>query len=367
VDPGLTTLLDFKFQPQVKAGRGEHGRGKAQYGKRGTDRWVRVPPGTLITDAETGELIADLRTLDARCIVAHGGRGGKGNAHFATPTNQAPRYAQPGTPGEEKRLLLELHLMADVGLVGYPNVGKSTLISTVSAARPRIADYPFTTLVPHLGVVRFDEEGSFVLADIPGLIEGAHRGRGLGDRFLRHLSRTTLLIHLLDISGLSGRDPMADFDAINAELRAFDAALAAKPQLVVANKLDLHEVRDRYPEMQARFAQRGITLWGISAATRQGVAALMREAGGRRHALRKQSATEQVPAPSNDTFAVPPQEPISSEERPSIRRQERAVTQDDRLEESVQDLSRSPLVGRVFSAAVSRGRPRKTSPVSGKA
>ncbi|MBP1684616.1 MAG: Obg family GTPase CgtA [Deltaproteobacteria bacterium] len=295
VDPGLTTLLDFKFQPRVQAGRGEHGRGKEQYGKRGEDRLVRVPPGTLVTDVETGEQIADLRIPHERCIVAHGGRGGRGNAHFATPTNQAPRYAQPGTPGEDKRLRLELHLMADVGLVGYPNAGKSTLIAAVSAARPRIADYPFTTLVPHLGVVRFDEDSSFVLADIPGLIEGAHRGRGLGDRFLRHVSRTTLLIHLLDISGLSGRDPMADFDAINAELRAFDAALATKPQIVVANKLDLQEARERYPELRTRFAQRGIALWGISAATREGVAALMREAGRRWQALRKESAAGTAP------------------------------------------------------------------------
>jgi GTP-binding protein len=286
VDPGLTTLLDFKFQPLLKAGRGEHGRGKQQYGKRGADRVVRVPAGTLVHDAETGELVADLQEPEARCVVAQGGRGGRGNAHFATPTNQAPRYAQPGTPGEERRLRLELHLMADVGLVGYPNVGKSTLITAVSAARPRIADYPFTTLVPHLGVVRFDDEGSFVLADIPGLIEGAHRGLGLGHRFLRHLSRTTLLIHLLDISGLTGRDTMSDYDAINHELEAFDVTLAAKPQIVVANKLDLAEARERFPAVRSRFDARGIELWGISAATGDGVAALMREVGRRWQALR---------------------------------------------------------------------------------
>ncbi len=258
VDPGLTTLLDFKYQPLLKAGRGEHGRGKEQYGKRGADRVVRVPPGTIVRNAENGELIADLRVPHGRAIVAHGGRGGRGNMHFATPTNQAPRYAQPGTPGEELRLQLELQLMADVGLVGYPNAGKSTLISKVSAARPRIADYPFTTLVPHLGVVRFDDEGSFVLADIPGLIEGAHRGLGLGYRFLRHLSRTSLLIHLIDASGLSGRDPMADYETINHELAAFDATLAAKPQVVVANKLDLAEARARFPDLQARLAARGV-------------------------------------------------------------------------------------------------------------
>jgi GTP-binding protein len=290
VDPGLTTLLDFKFQPLLKAGRGEHGRGKQQYGKRGADKVVRVPPGTIVRNADTGELIADLRAPPERAIVAHGGRGGRGNMHFATPTNQAPRFAQPGTPGEELHLRLELQLMADVGLVGYPNAGKSTLISRVSAARPRIAEYPFTTLVPHLGVVRFDDEGSFVLADIPGLIEGAHRGLGLGHRFLRHLSRTSLLIHLIDISGLTGRDPLADYDAINHELSAFDATLAAKPQVVVANKLDLTEARERFPALQARFAGRGVALHGISAATGEGVAALMREAGRRWRA--RQPASE---------------------------------------------------------------------------
>ncbi len=289
VDAGLTTLLDFKFQPLIKAGRGEHGRGKEQYGKRGADRAVRVPPGTIVTDAETNDLVADLQQPDERVVVAHGGRGGRGNAHFATPTNQAPRYAQPGTLGEERRLRLELHLMADVGLVGYPNVGKSTLISAVSAARPRIADYPFTTLVPHLGVVRFDEDNSFVLADVPGLIEGAHRGHGLGDRFLRHLSRTSLLVHLLDISGLTGRDPVADYDAINRELEAFSASLAAKPQIVVANKLDLAESRERLPSIRARFADRGIELWAVSAATREGVSELMSEVGRRWRRLRSES------------------------------------------------------------------------------
>jgi GTP-binding protein len=305
VDPGLTTLLDFKFQPLIKAGRGEHGRGKEQYGKRGEDRVVRVPPGTIVKDADSGDLIADLGQAHERCIVAQGGRGGKGNAHFATSTNQAPRYTQPETPGEEKRLRLELHLLADVGLVGYPNAGKSTLISAVSAARPRIADYPFTTLVPHLGVVRYADEASFVLADVPGLIEGAHRGRGLGDRFLRHLSRTTLLIHLLDVSGLDGRDPLADFDAINVELQAFDPALAAKPQIVVANKLDLSEARERFPDVRARLASRGIELWGISAATREGVTALMREVGRRWQVLHKESALRQTPPSPEHEFPLP--------------------------------------------------------------
>ena len=295
-DPGLTTLLDFKYQPLLRAGRGEHGRGKHQFGKRGTDLEVRVPVGTIVRDVESGDLLADLTEGRRRYVVAQGGKGGRGNMHFATPTNQAPRYAQPGTPGEDKRLRLELHLMADVGLVGYPNVGKSTLISRVSAARPRVADYPFTTLVPHLGVVRVEDRGSFVLADIPGLIEGAHRGLGLGHRFLRHLSRTSMLIHLIDVSGLSGRDPLADYDAINHELAAFDAALAAKPQVVVGNKLDLVEAREGFPEIQARFAARGIALRGVSAATGEGVAALMREVWQAVQGLRAERAPEDAPA-----------------------------------------------------------------------
>jgi GTP-binding protein len=278
VEPGLTTLLDFKFQPLIRAGNGEPGRGKYQYGKRGADRVVRVPPGTMARDLDSGEILADLQEAGARCAIARGGRGGRGNMHFATPTNRAPRYAQPGTAGEEYRLRLELQLMADIGLVGFPNVGKSTLIRRVSAAKPRVADYPFTTLVPHLGVVRFDDERSFVLADVPGLIEGAHDGVGLGDRFLRHLARTRILVHLLDGSR---EDPRADLQAINRELEAFDASLAAKPQIIVVNKLDIPEARQRLEELRAG----GMEVHGISAATGEGVGALMREAGRRWRAL----------------------------------------------------------------------------------
>lgn len=293
VDLSLTTLLDFKFQRKVAAERGEYGRGKGQYGKRGADAIVRVPAGTIVRDADSGETIADLHIPDQPVVIAKGGKGGQGNMHFATSTNQAPRYAQPGLPGEEKHLRLELHLMADVGIIGYPNAGKSTLISRVSAARPKVADYPFTTLVPHLGVVRLDDEASFVLADIPGLIEGAHSGQGLGDRFLRHVSRTRLLLHLLDCSPLSGRDPMHDFDTINRELQAFDPALAAKPQIVVANKLDLVEARDRFPELVRQFAARGLELRGISAASGDGVQDLMHEVGRRWNALRAEDPSPQ--------------------------------------------------------------------------
>ncbi|HVM97504.1 MAG TPA: GTPase ObgE [Candidatus Acidoferrales bacterium] len=290
VEAGLTTLLDFKYQPLLRAGRGEHGRGKQQYGKRGQDQVVRVPPGTLVYDAETSELIADLKEVGTRCIVARGGLGGRGNMHYATPTHQAPRKAQPGLPGEERHLRLELHLLADVGIVGYPNAGKSTLISRVSAARPRVADYPFTTLVPHLGVVRIDEAGSFVLADIPGLIEGAHEGHGLGLRFLRHVSRTSLLVHLVDAGSMSGREPIDDYETINRELACFDPDLAAKPQIVVANKLDLTGAQECFEKLRTQLAARGVELWAISAATGEGVQALILEVGRRWRELRRQAA-----------------------------------------------------------------------------
>src|SRR5436853_3510552 len=227
-DPGLTTLLDFRFQRHLEAERGEHGRGKEQTGAAGASRVVRVPVGTRVLDAETSELVADLTRADAEVVVARGGRGGRGNARFASATNQAPRRVEPGLPGEARALRLELRLLADVGLVGFPNAGKSTLIAAVSAARPRIADYPFTTLVPNLGVARVDDD-AIVIADIPGLIEGAHLGQGLGIRFLRHLARTAILVHLVDLS--DERDPLTAFDTINRELAAYDDALAAKPQI----------------------------------------------------------------------------------------------------------------------------------------
>jgi GTPase len=280
VDQGMTSLLDFKYQPLLAAKRGEHGRGKDQHGHRGEDIVARVPLGTIVRNADTGEFILDLTEVGARVVVARGGRGGRGNAYFKTSTNQAPRKSQPGLPGEEYRLRLELQLVADVGLLGFPNVGKSTFISRVSAARPRIADFPFTTLVPNLGVVRVDEARSFVIADIPGLIEGAHEGHGLGDRFLRHVSRTRLLLHLLDASGMSGRDPLDDYDIINRELALYDAAVAAKPQIVAANKVDAAPpgVID---DLTKRFAARGIALHAISAVAGTGVTELLRELANR--------------------------------------------------------------------------------------
>ena len=276
VDPGLSTLLDLAYPQTLRAKRGEPGRGKDQYGARGADLVLRVPPGTVVLDEETGSELADLRAAGDSAIVARGGRGGRGNIHFATSTNRAPRRAEPGTEGERRTLRLELRVLADAGLLGFPNVGKSTLIRAVSAARPRVADYPFTTLVPHLGVVRVDEERSFTLADVPGLIPGASQGHGLGTRFLRHLSRTAVLVHLVDVSGLTGRDPLEDFDTINRELALASPDLSAKPQLVAAGKLDLAETRDRLPEARARFAHRGIDLLAVSGATGEGTRDLVR-------------------------------------------------------------------------------------------
>jgi len=275
VDSGLSTLLDLSYPQTLRAGRGEHGRGKDQHGADGADLELRVPPGTVVHDDESGAVLADLRAPGERTVVARGGRGGRGNMHFATSTNRAPRRADPGTPGERRTLRLELRVLADAGLLGFPNVGKSTLVRAVSAARPRVADYAFTTLVPHLGVVRVDDERSFVLADVPGLIPGAHEGHGLGARFLRHLSRTAVLVHLIDASGLTGRDPLDDFDAINRELALASPDLAAKPQIVVVTKLDLAETRDALPAVRRRFAERGIVLHAVSGATGEGASELM--------------------------------------------------------------------------------------------
>jgi GTP-binding protein len=276
VDEGLSTLLDFRYRHEFNAPAGENGANKDRYGRGGGDVVLRVPPGTQVFDDATGALIGDLRAHDERLVIAQGGKGGRGNIHFATSTDRAPRKAEPGTPGEERTVRLELKLLADVGLLGFPNVGKSSLIARISAARPKIADYPFTTLVPNLGTVGLSGERSFVVADIPGLIEGAHAGAGLGDRFLRHLDRTRLLVHLLDASsGAPGRTPLRDYEAMNRELALYDPGLAARPQLVVLNKIDLPDVRKRAKQIAAPFARRGIPLAAISAATGEGTAELL--------------------------------------------------------------------------------------------
>jgi GTP-binding protein len=271
-DAQLATLLDFKYRRHYKAERGENGRNKDQYGAAGEELVLRVPVGTVVYDADTGDALADLDRPDARAVIARGGTGGRGNIHFKTAWNQAPRTAEPGTPGEERTLRLELKLLADVGLLGYPNVGKSTFISKVSRARPKIANYPFTTLAPNLGVVQLSGERTMVLADIPGLIEGAAEGAGLGHQFLRHVERCSVLLHIIEASELTGedREPLRDFDVINRELGRYAPALAKKPQLVVLGKSDATPP-EVVEEVTARFTARGVALHVMSGVTGAGV------------------------------------------------------------------------------------------------
>src|SRR6266542_2529937 len=268
-DSSLNTLLHLRYNPEHTAERGRHGEGSNCSGREGEDRIVRVPVGTQIFDSTSGELLQDLAADGARWLAAKGGRGGFGNSHFATSTNRAPRYHQSGSEGEQLELQLELKLLADVGLVGFPNAGKSTFISTISAAKPKIADYPFTTLEPHLGVVDLGDFHTFVVADIPGLIEGAHEGHGLGDRFLRHVERTSLLLHLVDVSS-SGRDPVSDYAKVNRELRAYNPALAERPQIVVATKIDALEESERLESLKRRAAEEGRAFYALSSATNKG-------------------------------------------------------------------------------------------------
>jgi GTP-binding protein len=274
-DESLNTLLHLRYNPEHIADRGRHGEGSNRTGREGIDRTVRVPVGTQVYDAATNELLYDFTRSGERWLAAGGGRGGFGNSHFATSTNRAPRYHQEGSPGEERELQLELKLLADVGLVGFPNAGKSTLISTISAAKPKIADYPFTTLEPHLGVVDLGEYRTLVVADIPGLIEGAHEGAGLGDRFLRHVERTKLLLHLVDVSSASGRDTVSDYETINRELKAYDEQLAERPQIVVATKIDALDEPERLERLRARAEKDGRPFYAISSATREGVRELV--------------------------------------------------------------------------------------------
>ena len=271
------TLLDLKYKQHHVAKHGGHGKGSDRTGKDSPDIVIIVPVGTLVKDAETSELLADLAVEGQSCIVAKGGVGGRGNASFATSTNQAPRYAQEGIKGEERWITLELKLLADVGIIGLPNVGKSTFISKVSAARPRIADYPFTTLVPHLGVVRYGNHETFVIADIPGLIKGAHEGLGMGTRFLRHIERTSVLLHILDISNESYSDARRDFETVNRELILFSPALMEKPQIVAINKIDLLTTRERIKKEIDIFGRNGIKVLAFSAITGEGIDTVINE------------------------------------------------------------------------------------------
>lgn len=277
VDPDSNTLIDFRYKKKFKAENGNNGEGAHKYGKSGEDLYIKVPIGTIVKDAKTNEILADLSEKGQKELVLRGGRGGKGNSHFATATRQAPRFAQGGEEGEEKELILELKLLADVGLIGYPSVGKSTILSIVTAATPKIADYPFTTLVPNLGVVKPEYGESFVIADIPGLIEGASEGVGLGTEFLRHIERTRLLLHVIDVSGLSGRDPIEDYYVINKELEKYSEKLAKRKQIIVANKIDSMQDPAIYEKLEKLAKENNQELFKISAATGEGIKELMIE------------------------------------------------------------------------------------------
>jgi GTP-binding protein len=278
-DEGLGTLLDFRYRRHYAAPRGRHGEGSDRHGASGEDLVLRVPVGTTVQDRDTGLLLGDLTRHGERLSVARGGRGGRGNARFATSTHRAPRHAEPGEAGEERALRLELRLLADVGVVGFPNAGKSTLVSRLSAARPRIADYPFTTLIPTLGLVRLDEERTFVIADVPGLIPGAAEGKGLGLRFLRHLERTRVLVHLLDLDPATGRDPVDDWRTIQAELETYSPELAARPQLIAANKIDLDGAAPRLARIVGFGRRRGLPVIPIAARPGQGLDILRKAIG----------------------------------------------------------------------------------------
>ncbi len=304
VDDNMSTLMDFRYKRKYVAQNGMPGQGKRCNGKDGDTLVIKVPRGTIVRDTETGAIMHDMSTGED-WVAAKGGRGGWGNIHFATPTRQVPRFAKPGLPGESHDVTLELKLLADVGLVGFPNVGKSTLLSVVSKAHPKIANYHFTTLFPNLGVVYVDEGVSFVMADIPGIIEGASEGAGLGHDFLRHIDRCRLLVHLVDVSGSEGRDPVEDFDAINAELREYSPELAERPQIVAANKCDLlEEGSDNLERLRTHVAERGFTLFELSAATHAGTHELIGECA--------RLLLELPPIASYEADYVPPEPKIDS-------------------------------------------------------
>ena len=275
VDEGLSTLIDFRYKRKYAAENGQDGGAANCTGRDGQDIIIKVPLGTMIKDELTGLLIADMVKPGQKEIICKGGKGGKGNQHFATPTRQVPNFAKSGDLGDERSLVLEMKLIADVGLIGFPNVGKSTILSMVSAAKPKIANYHFTTLIPNLGVVKIEEGRSFVMADIPGLIEGAHEGVGLGHEFLRHVERTKLLVHVVDVSGIEGRDALEDFDTINSELERYNAVLASRPQIVAANKMDIPGSEENFEKFKATLEQKGYKVFAISAATNKGLKELM--------------------------------------------------------------------------------------------
>ncbi|MDQ0414554.1 GTPase ObgE [Mesobacillus stamsii] len=274
VEEGLRTLMDFRYQRHFKAPRGEHGMSKNQHGKNSKDMIVKVPPGTIVSDVETGVIIADLVEHGQQAVIAKGGRGGRGNSRFATPANPAPELSEKGEPGQEREIMMELKLLADVGLVGFPSVGKSTLLSVVSAARPKIAEYHFTTIAPNLGMVETEDGRSFVLADLPGLIEGAHSGVGLGHQFLRHIERTRVIIHVIDMAATEGRDPYEDYLTINNELKEYNLRLTERPQVIVANKMDMPNAEENLKVFKEKVGDEHL-VFPISAVTREGLRELI--------------------------------------------------------------------------------------------
>jgi len=314
VDSSLSTLVDFKYKVHYKGKRGEHGQGSNKFGRSAEDLVIKVPPGTVVKDAETGEVLADLVEEGTRFVVAKGGRGGRGNARFVSSVHRAPDFAEKGEPGEERWIILELKLLADVGLIGFPNAGKSTLLSRMTAARPKIADYPFTTLTPNLGVVDtgLGYGTSFVLADIPGLIKGAHEGLGLGHEFLRHVERTRLLVHVLDLSGME-RDPVEAFYAINEELVKYSEKLLQKPQIVAANKMDLPEARENFDRVKEKLEQEGYEVIPVSGATGEGLKQLVQRISELLSKLPKAETVEEV-----KEYKVVEEEPFRIEKKGDI-------------------------------------------------
>ncbi len=276
VDPDANTLIDFRYNKKFKAENGKNGEGAHKYGKSGEDLYIKVPIGTIVKDASNNRILADLSHPGQKELILAGGRGGKGNSHFATSTRQAPRFAQDGEKGEEKELILELKLLADVGLIGFPNVGKSTFLSMTTSATPKIADYHFTTLEPNLGVVKTEYGDSFVIADIPGIIEGASEGTGLGLQFLRHIERTRLLLHVIDVSGSEGRNPVQDFNTINEELKKYSEKLSKRKQIIVANKVDILQDEKTYQELEETAKENNMEIFKISAATGEGITELLK-------------------------------------------------------------------------------------------
>ncbi len=310
VDDNMSTLMDFRYKRKYTAENGMDGQGSRKFGKSGKPLTIRVPRGTLVRDAETNEIIKDMSSSEPY-VLCRGGKGGWGNCHFATPTRQVPRFAKAGLPGESHDVILELKLLADVGLIGFPNVGKSTLLSVVSKARPKIANYHFTTLYPNLGVVYVDEGVSFVMADIPGIIEGAADGAGLGHDFLRHIDRCRLLVHVVDVSGSEGRDPVADFDAINAELAQYSPELATRPQIVVANKTDIMEDEALLEKLRAHVEEAGYPLFALSAASHTGTRELIQACAAK--------LAEIPPVPPYEADYVPPEPEVGTSDELQIR------------------------------------------------